>query len=339
MALNFTVSYTFSPSTTISSSQVNTNTSDVASVFQGLEAETKSLAKLKVDIDPTLALEVATKQYVDHYSTWRRPRIRTASATTVTVEPGLDGTSGDIAILFPDGSIRTETTASHTTFDITRNCSLSGTALSGLRATLSEATNTWYALYAVKVTDTTTTWVTVGDTRLPLQANFAALNTAFGTSGWVYLGMIRNGDNSGTTGDILNFRQCGGMTLFFNTCTGSSLDMHGIRFANTAGATTLTYSETSGTGTTDIPDHLLLCSYDIAATPGTNQAVVIRDSAGLRHFAKIHTGGGSTSVATRFLAEAQAEGVALALSASGAADIFLSGYFDSVLGVGSNPLL
>ena len=109
MALNFTVSYTFSPNTTISSSQVNTNFSDIAAVFQGLEAETKTLSKLKMDADPTIALEVATKQYVDHYSTWRRPVLQFGSTTTVAVESGLDGTSGDIPILFPDGSMRTET--------------------------------------------------------------------------------------------------------------------------------------------------------------------------------------------------------------------------------------
>jgi len=71
---------------------------------QGLEALTKSFAKLKVDVDPTTALEVATKQYVDHYSIWRRPVIQFGSVTTVAVESGLDGTSGDIPILFPDGN-------------------------------------------------------------------------------------------------------------------------------------------------------------------------------------------------------------------------------------------
>ena len=42
MALNFVKSYTFTPSTTVVSNQVNTNFDDIASVFQGLEAETKT---------------------------------------------------------------------------------------------------------------------------------------------------------------------------------------------------------------------------------------------------------------------------------------------------------
>lgn len=109
MALSFTVSYTFSPSTTISSSQVNTNTSDVALVFQGLEDKTKSFNNLKVDTSPASATEVAIKSYVDSLMTWRRPVLKYGSATTVSVESGLDGTSGDIPMVFPDGSYRTET--------------------------------------------------------------------------------------------------------------------------------------------------------------------------------------------------------------------------------------
>lgn len=49
MALSFTVSYTFSPSTTISSSQVNQNTTDVSNVFTGLEAKTKTFSNLGID--------------------------------------------------------------------------------------------------------------------------------------------------------------------------------------------------------------------------------------------------------------------------------------------------
>lgn len=340
MAINYTISYTFSPSTTISSSQINTNFSDNAAVWQGIEAETKTVAKMKIDADPTLALEVATKQYVDHYSTWRRPRIIFASVTTVTVEAGLDGTSGNIPILFPDGTVRTETTSTRTTFDITHNTVLTtATAQSGLRATLSEATNTWYALYAVKVTDSSTQWCTVGDTRLPIQANFANLNTAFGTSGWVYLGLIRNGDNSAATGDIVAFRQSGNWTFFLNTSTGQSVSMHGLRFATTAGATGITYSVTTGTGTTDIPNNIGLVRYDVCGSPGATQSVIVRDSGTNRNFARLATNAVLSAAATQVTADAQTEGINLTLSSSAAADIFLSGFSDDTLGVGSNPLL
>lgn len=335
MALNFTVSYTFSPSTTISSSQVNTNTSDVASVFQGLEAETKTLAKLKMDIDPTIALEVATKQYVDHYSTWRRPVLQFGSITTIAVESGLDGTSGDIPMQFPDGTIRTETSTTRTTFNITRNAVLvTSGAQSGLTGATSEAANTWYALYAVKVTDSSSLWVTVGSTVLPLQANFTTLNTAYGANGWVYLGLVRNGDNSGATSDLLDFIQTGNFTMFKNSGTGNVLNGSGVRLATSASATSITYSYSAGTGTTDIPNNSLQGVYLIGSGPGTGTASVT-NSGGTESFAAaIGTGNFFVRVPVRLI-----NGAKIANSSGVGMDIFLSGFYDQVLGVGSNPLL
>lgn len=51
MAVSFTVSYTFSPGATISSSQVNTNFSDEANVWSGLEAKTTTLSNLGIDTE------------------------------------------------------------------------------------------------------------------------------------------------------------------------------------------------------------------------------------------------------------------------------------------------
>jgi hypothetical protein len=334
MAINFTVSYTFAPNTTIASAQVNTNTSDNASVWQGLEALTKTFAKLKVDVDPSTALEVATKQYVDHYSTWRRPVLQSASVTTVTVESGLDGTSGDIPILFSDGSVRTETSATRTTFDITRNAVLTTSgAQSGLRASLSEAANTWYALYAVKVTDLSTQWCTVGDTTLPLQSNYATLNSNFGTNGWVYLGMIRNGDNSGATSDILNFVQCGNTTVFKNVCTGNVINAVGLRLATSASATSLTYTTSSGTGTTAIPNHVTIIGYYAAAGTGSG-SVEFGHGSVTEEWA---SGSGGARFATRLFT--QVADAKLTNGSASSMDIHLFGWIDGVLGVGSNPLI
>lgn len=49
MAISYSISFTFSPSTTISSSQVNTNFSDNANTWNGLEAKTKTFSNLGVD--------------------------------------------------------------------------------------------------------------------------------------------------------------------------------------------------------------------------------------------------------------------------------------------------
>lgn len=335
MALNFTVSYTFSPSTTISSSQVNTNTSDVAAVFQGLEAETKTLAKLKVDIDPTLALEVATKQYVDHYSAYRRPVLVYSSGTVVNMETGINGTSGQAQILFPDGNLRQDSTTGRINCNLAQVAALSGSWQSGLR-TGSVATNTWYAIYAVKTTDDTSKFVAVADTVLPLQANFATLNSNFGTNGWVYLGMVRNGDNSGTTNAILSFKQSGLFTRFNNIATGSAVQhMGGTVLATTAGATSVTYTYSAGTGTTAIPNHVGIVIFGYAHV-ATGQAMSVTNSAASATYFAVT---GTTLVVGEVLGVASDGAKVVTGGSSVALDIFLCGYLDPVLGVGSNPIL
>lgn len=49
MAISYTISYTFSPSTTISSSNVNQNFSDNKNTWDGIEAKTKTFSNLGVD--------------------------------------------------------------------------------------------------------------------------------------------------------------------------------------------------------------------------------------------------------------------------------------------------
>lgn len=49
MAISYSISYTFSPSTTISSSQVNQNFSDNSNTWNGLEAKTKTFSNLGID--------------------------------------------------------------------------------------------------------------------------------------------------------------------------------------------------------------------------------------------------------------------------------------------------
>jgi len=343
MALNFTVSYTFSPSTTISSSQVNTNTSDVAAVFQGLEAETKTLAKLKVDIDPTLALEVATKQYVDHYAAYRRPVLQFASITTVAVEAGLDGTSGDIPIQFPDGSMRIETSTTRTTFNITRNAVLvTSGAQSGLTGATSEAANTWYALYAVKVTDSSTLWVTVGSTVLPLQANYATLNTAYGTNGWVYLGLIRNGNGLSGNSDIIEFWQTGNMTMFNNAFTGTNAgsSMPGFQIATTTAAGSLSWSYSAGTSGAVLPNNVGAVTYCGAVGALAAQFIHLEDNANNGRRLVLPTSAAANILLSVDLPAGTNRGAQMVLTGGTATmDLAVTRFWDSALGIGSNPLL
>lgn len=342
MALNFTVSYTFSPNTTISSSQVNTNTSDVASVFQGLEALTKTMAKLKVDVDPTTALEVATKQYVDHLTNWRRPVLQYNSATVVNVETGLDGTSGDCTILFPDGNLRTDTATGRIQCNLAQVAALSGSWQSGLR-TGSASANTWYSFYAVKTTDNSSHFVIVADTVIPTQGNYATLNSNFGTNGWVYLGTLPYGDNSGSTTSVPTFVMSGNAVLFSNatTATGS---IAGVKLTSTAGATSLTYTYASGTaiGSGQIPTHLAHALYTVGKSfDAAGRGLRFLNSAGTVQYGNVIDTAENVSAVWRSWLHTTGGLLATDLN-SGSANavaINLAGYSDLVLGVGANPLL
>ncbi len=335
MALNFTVSYTFSPSTTISSSQVNTNTSDVANVFNGLEAETKTLAKLKVDIDPTLALEVATKQYVDHYSTYRRPVLQYASSTVVNIEKGINGTSGQAQILFPDGNLRTDSTTTRINCNLAQVAALSSTAQSGIR-TGTLVSNTWYAIYAVKVTDNSSNFVLVADTVLPLQTNFATLNINFNANGWVYLGLVRYGDNSGAGNVILAFTQSGGVTIFRNTCVVQATNQNGMGLVAGTSVSSLNYTYLAGTTGGAIPANITLALY--AESNNVNgQDVAVQDTSGAYAYAYTYQGSAGPHIQVAW--GPAASGFKVVAGASCNIDIVLSGFMDSVLGVGSNPIL
>lgn len=277
---------------------------------------------------------------------YRRPTLKWASTTTVAIESGLDGTSGDIPVLFPDITVRTETSTTRTTFDITRNAVLTTSgAQSGLR-TGSAVANTWYALYAVKVTDSSTLWCTVGDTVQPTQANYTSLNTNFGTNGWVYLGMIRYGDQSAATTSILMFGQSGNFFVLQNKLTGSSQTMRGIRMANTAGATSLTLSITSGTTGATIPAHFVngLCLYAAGINPSTARELQVFDGGTSNAILVNQATGGFVSQSSAFWYCANTAGNASIVTraddaSSVAQDISLIGWADPVLGIGASPLL
>lgn len=330
MAINFVVSYSFSPSTTISSSQVNTNFSDEAAVWQGLEAKTKSFAALQLDATPTAAADVVRKDYVDNYSTYRRPVLQFGSVTTVTMETGINGTSGQARILFPDGSLRTDSTTLRINLDTSRTAALSGTAQSGIRSGTG-ASNTWYACYAVKTSDNSSNFVMVADTVLPLQANFATLNSNFGSNSWVYLGMIRNGDNNGNTTSLIRFVQSGSMTIFRSPLSG----INGLLLTSGSGVTTLTYSISAGTGVAQIPDNLKTVCYGGQGSSATTN-FTMNDQAGNTVLAFSNAASNTVQALAWMTSD---PGANLTSGAGANLKIFLYGFYDPVLGVGSNPIL
>ena len=162
------------------------------------------------------------------------------------------------------------------------------------------------------------------------------MNSTFGTNAWVYLGLLRNGDNSGATGDILNFVQSGNYVFFINAATMNAAEnSRGIRLATTAGATSVSYTYASGTGAAQIPAHITQVVYGAAI--GTNPAASsIQNQAGTLIWTRFN-------IATRVhffapLAPAS-EGFQTACTNSQGQDIVLGGYLDGALGLGSNPQL
>lgn len=342
MALNLSKSFTFSPSTTIASSEVNTDFDTLYNAFTGIEAGTSTLAKLIMDADPTTALAVATKQYVDVYANYKRPTLTFVSATTVDVADNT-GTANQTKIVFPDGNSRSVTentgvTTKYRRFDITATAEFTtGTEESGLYTGLSEAANTWYAIYAVKSLINTSNFVLVGTTTFPTQANFSTLNTNLGSNSWVFLGYIRNGDRNNHTTDILDFVQNGHITIFRHMGDGQALNLNGYPVATTAGATSVTYTYAAGSGTAQIPDTIgqVMWGHEANST-GANLGITAQTAATL-YFTRLTNTPGTP--ATSLPPKPASLGAIASTSSSTAQSIFLQGFVDNALGVGSNPLI
>lgn len=343
MALNLTKSFTFNPSTTIASAEVNTDFDTLYNAFSGLEAGTSSMSKLPLDTDPTSALYAATKQYVDAYANYKRPNLTWISISLVDIAVNTD-TANKTKIIFPDGNYRsvtedTSVTNKYRRFDITATAEFtSGTEDSGLRSGLSETANIRYAIYAVKSTINTANFVLVGDTTFPIIGNISTLNTRYAANGWVFIGYIFNGTGQGGSSDISKFAQAGPMMIFYNSVAGAVGFINaGVEYTTTGGATTLTYTYAAGSANAQVPDTIthLLWQINYAAVAGN---VVIKDSAAARTYRSVPC---ASAIHCDSLWMPAAEGIQLSNgpSSSIAYDIDLRGYYDGALGVGSNPFI
>lgn len=305
-------------------------------VLKGLSGGAQWYIPAASDI-ATLSPAVTTLQtYVGSLMKYRRPVLQYSSGTVVNMETGVNGTSGQAQILFPDGTLRTDSTATRINGDVSRVAALSGSWQSGLR-TGTVVNNTWYACYAVKTTDDTAKFVMVLDIVLPIQANYATLNSNFGTNGWVYLGMVRYGDQSGTANQIVAFTMSGNFTAFSDTITGNAFNVTGIRMATTASGASLTYTYAAGTNGAVIPSHIAIGTF--IATTSATAGIIVSDSSGGRHLSYV---GSPTSLGAITIVPNIPLTLGLSQPASTgtpAMDIFLVSFFDPILGNGSNPLL
>lgn len=292
-----------------------------------------TMAKLDTVIQSTITA-------VAQINTYRRPRIQYISVTTVDIENNT-GTSNETCVLFNDGmrcvTENTASTSQYRRFIITEVAANSGTHNSGLSGAV-EANNTWYHLYAWKTSDNTARFVVSGSTNSPTQANFAALNTMYGTNAWVYLGRIANGDNSAAGGDIKNFEQSGNLFLFEGAATGVAQTLVGLRMNACSAAGSCTWSYTSGTTVPAIPSDIRI---GIMSVGVTNNAGGYRVQNADGNIEYISGGADSVSVAVRLTPHSVAQGIK-AVSGDGGNenyDIVLTGFFDPHLANGSNPQL
>lgn len=294
------------------------------------------MARTKID-----ASLVPTALQLTYY---RRPTLVWNSITSVGIERGFSSPAASAttvaAILFPDGQFRTDSSTNRIDFDITRNAVFNGSNQSGLRSGQSESVNTWYAMYAVKCQNNTTDFVLVGDGNPASRGNVTALNTAYGTNGWVYLGYIRNGDNSGATGDILRFSQTGCDFVFSNVETDIAGN-GGVGLRLAAGAvTSLTYTIAPGMGVgnggsaVDIPGSLVnsnLKFWVASGGPAAASEFVFRNSANTQRYFDVSLSTGNRGVQTVQVAMYTQNVVATGTTTGSGLDINLYGWSDAAL--------
>lgn len=275
----------------------------------------------------------------DH--TARRPRLIWVSVTQVDIENNT-ATANETSLPFPDGETisvteDTSSTNKYRRFDITSTASFtSGTEDSGLRSGIAEAANTWYAIYAVKSQIDSTKFILAGDTTFPTAANVSTLNSRYGTNSWIFIGYIRNGSGVTSHSDILNFVQCGEKFNFLNTIAAADTSVNvvalrGLILANTAGATSLGWTYSAGSGTTQVPDTIATIDW-LTQRTAHNSYDLISNQAGTRYYERRVNSNNNGDIIT--LTMPASEGILLGtgVGASEAFDAIMTGWTDYALG-------
>jgi hypothetical protein len=200
------------------------------------------------------------------------------------------------------------------------------------------AANTWYAVYAVKTSDNTSHFVAVADTVLPVQASYSALNTNFGANSWVYLGLVKYGDNGNATTAILSFVQLGNHTVFTNLNTNPFTTCPGILLASTASASALTWAYAAGTGAAQIPS-IVSVGDPYAQVNGASGGNLLNSAGTISYCSAVSNA--SVNGTLRAFAVNVLDGYQVNSVTGAATGMFISfaGFWDRVLGVGPNPLI
>lgn len=273
----------------------------------------------------TAASTLLGNSLLSKFLSYRRPVLVYTTTSTLTAENNTSN-ANETGILFPDNDYRVDSTSSHRVLTVTRAAIFNGANQSGgLVGT--PANNTWFAVYAVKCQNNTTDFVLVHTTVLPLQGNWATLNSNFGLNGWIYLGVVPYGTNDSGSGNIiLGFVMVGNKVMLQEPCDAGK----GRTLANVGSATSLAWTPSFGTSSTQIPGNINNMIITILAG-GTAGTLYCRDGSGffIKQICAVET-------IVRFQGEIL---FGMLVETATAAQLILgmSGYHDQTLGIGANP--
>jgi hypothetical protein len=105
---------------------------------------------------------------------------------------------------------------------------------------------------------------------VPTQANTAALNSAFGSGGWVYLGTVPYGNNNNRPNALIVFSMSGNQTVLASSTT--TVLRGAVLRAQTGTTLTWTYSAGSSLASNQVPVSLLIGDLQLYTEPDTNIA-------------------------------------------------------------------
>ncbi|UOF79081.1 hypothetical protein [Caudoviricetes sp.] len=222
---------------------------------------------LKLYGDIYFGLGQSTYSLLYVLSRYKKPVLTYASTTRIDIESNT-GTSSETFLAIPGRLLAvTETAGSSAKYRsalLTNTAngydsSHTGNAKGGIKSGLTLTTDTWYAVYGVRVrygNDAGNNFIMVFDTTLPTQANESTLNTTYGTNEWVYLGIIRYGYGAETpNNEIIPFKYSNkGWCYLYGSALGTTTVGGLILFSSTAnGDNTPAYTLSDGTGDLQLP--------------------------------------------------------------------------------------
>ena len=126
---------------------------------------------------------------------YQKPVLEWVNSQTIKLE--YNGSNSTSFLLFPDGIIREQSASNNLYFKISNSGFFSndnGCAIAGMIGGTA-SNDTWVAIYGAAI-GSANMFTLIGNYNLPNQTSVLTVESTFGgTSNWVYLGLIRYGDN------------------------------------------------------------------------------------------------------------------------------------------------